>query len=235
MVIKNTYIKRPIGVLIYDIDGTIMHHNTLQAHYFDVFKELGIAESEENFNEIINYVAKYLKRASLGEDFYLEDFINLIDKDLSFLRNSPMATGLDIIERGMELESKHLLINPGMDVLIRYMCGCGTNQAIFSNWFLEVQLKKLNIFGLAQYFNNIYTPEWIPAKPNINGFRLILELENVDPENAIMIGDSIEDMAAQEVGIQTILFDPKGFKKHLYDIAGTVVTSPDDIKRLLYK
>ncbi|WBX73074.1 YjjG family noncanonical pyrimidine nucleotidase [Tenacibaculum pacificus] len=64
---------------------------------------------------------------------------------------------------------------------------------IITNGFEEIQNKKLQNSGIANYFNQIITSESIGLKkPNSKVFEFALDKVKTVPENAIMIGDSYE-------------------------------------------
>lgn len=234
MVIKDGYIKRPLGLILYDLDGTITYHDTIKKHYIEVLELLGIEPEKEYIDEIITNVANFLEEVNKGNSFSLEFFYMYNEERLSFLRSLGIS-GREFSRKGKEIEGKYLKLYFGMDILIRYMAGIGFNQAIFTNWFREIQVNKLKKYRLLEYFNNLYTPESLAPKPSVDGFKSILELEQVAPENVVMIGDSSDDLAAKKAGIQTILFDPNQNKEYLYNQADSIVTEPLDIKRLLLK
>jgi len=64
---------------------------------------------------------------------------------------------------------------------------------------------------IADYFSEILTPqELIEQKPSPNFYLNILKRIEVEPENAIMIGDDYEKdiIAAKQVGLWTIWYNP---------------------------
>lgn len=64
---------------------------------------------------------------------------------------------------------------------------------IITNGFREVQRKKIKASGIYNYFKHIVDSESVDVKkPNPKIFSYALELANVAPENALMIGDSFE-------------------------------------------
>jgi len=232
MIIKNTYKKKSVGLLLYDLDGTITYHDTLRGHYEAVLRTLGIIPKPEYIAEILKAVADFLVLHK-EEGFTLAAFYKYNEEHLSFLIENDIK-GSRFSQAGMDLEDRYLKLSAGMDVLIRYMAGIGIKQAIFTNWFRNIQINKLNKFNLLPYFSELYTPETLPIKPSLEGFKTILIKEGVK-EGAVMIGDSSEDMAAGEAGFHTILLDPNGKKEALYEIANSVVTEANDIKKLLLK
>lgn len=64
---------------------------------------------------------------------------------------------------------------------------------IITNGFREVQRKKIKASGIFEYFEHIIDSESVDVKkPNPKIFTYALEVANVAPENAVMIGDSFE-------------------------------------------
>ena len=64
---------------------------------------------------------------------------------------------------------------------------------IITNGFRGVQRKKIKASGIFEYFEHIIDSESVDVKkPNPKIFTHALELANVAPENAVMIGDSFE-------------------------------------------
>jgi len=64
---------------------------------------------------------------------------------------------------------------------------------IITNGFRDVQQKKIKASGIYDYFQHIVDSESVAVKkPNPKIFNHALQLANVAPENALMIGDSFE-------------------------------------------
>lgn len=92
---------------------------------------------------------------------------------------------------------------------------------IITNGFEEVQEKKMKASSIIHYFNTITNSEMVGVKkPNPKIFNHALALANANPKESVMIGDNLEaDIeGAQNIGMQTILFDYKdtyqNYKKH---------------------
>ncbi|WP_046756881.1 YjjG family noncanonical pyrimidine nucleotidase [Kordia jejudonensis] len=64
---------------------------------------------------------------------------------------------------------------------------------IITNGFRDVQRRKIKASGIYDYFEHIIDSESVHVKkPNSKIFNHALQLANVAPENALMIGDSFE-------------------------------------------
>lgn len=78
--------------------------------------------------------------------------------------------------------------------------------------------KALERVQLSQYFHEVFTPHEInERKPNPNFYLKILKQIDVEPENAIMVGDNYEGdiVAAKQVGLWTVWYNPD--QKRLHD------------------
>jgi putative hydrolase of the HAD superfamily len=85
--------------------------------------------------------------------------------------------------------------------------------SIITNGFEEVQDVKMKSSGLAPFFDHVITSEQAGVTtPHANIFHKALTTAAVPLEKTIMIGDNQEAdiMGAQKVGMDQILFNPKG-------------------------
>lgn len=90
---------------------------------------------------------------------------------------------------------------------------------IITNGFQEIQEKKLRNSGIYSYFENIIDSEMAGVKkPNPFIFNLALEKANVEPEFALMIGDSLEAdiLGAKGAGMKALHFNAHGEPEHEY-------------------
>ena len=87
------------------------------------------------------------------------------------------------------------------DLQKKYRVVCGTN-TIQSHW--ENHLER----GDYAFFDQTYASNKISAaKPNVEFFKLILDAENVKPEEAFFVDDKIENCeAARKAGINAVQF-----------------------------
>ncbi|MCU0642862.1 MAG: HAD family hydrolase [bacterium] len=77
--------------------------------------------------------------------------------------------------------------------------------------------KALERVHLSQYFHEVFTPhEVYEHKPCPNFYLKILKQIEVEPENAIMVGDSYEGdiIAAKQVGLWTVWYNPDRKQLH---------------------
>jgi len=104
---------------------------------------------------------------------------------------------------------------------------------IITNGFAEIQTKKLLNAGIHDYFKVIVNSEMAGVKkPDPKIFKMALELANVKPQNALMIGDSLEAdiLGAQKVGLHTLHFNSNQEPAHEFC---AIITHLGEIKNFL--
>lgn len=90
---------------------------------------------------------------------------------------------------------------------------------IITNGFEEIQEKKLRNSGLRTYFTEVINAEMAGVKkPNPIIYNLALERAKVQPQQSVMIGDSLEAdiMGAKAVGMHTLHFNAHGGEAHTH-------------------
>ena len=84
---------------------------------------------------------------------------------------------------------------------------------VVTNWFCDVQSKRLENTGILKYFKKVYASSEYKSKPNKEIF--IAAMENNKPNECIMVGDSIEKdiNPAINLGMDAILIgEDKNYK-----------------------
>ena len=76
---------------------------------------------------------------------------------------------------------------------------------VITNWFLDIQSKRLENAGILKYFKKVYSASEYKAKPDKEMF--LKAMGDTDPSECLMLGDSlIKDVyPALEIGMEAIL------------------------------
>ncbi len=189
-------IRRPEMILI-DVDGTLVDSVPDLAFCVDrMMTQLGRSPwGEERVRDWVgNGVERLVKRALLGQ-------LKGEPAEAEFARAYPM-----FIELYAENTSKRSVLYPGVragvDMLksAGYKLGCVTNKAA---QFTEPLLKNL---GLYNDFSIIVSGDTLPQKkPDPAPLLHAAEFFGCDPDNALMVGDSVSDVAAaRAAGFQIV-------------------------------
>ncbi|WP_297536625.1 HAD family hydrolase, partial [Thermococcus sp.] len=101
------------------------------------------------------------------------------------------------------------------------------------NDYIESHLKALGIYDL---FDSITTSEEAGYfKPHPRPFQLALEKAGVKPEEALYVGDNPKKdcVGAKNVGMLSVLLDPKAEKRELWGNCDFVVSKLSDVVEIV--
>ncbi len=177
--------------IIFDIDYTLLVPN--YSHEVEFFKNYYMSDY---FMNNIGKVLEEYENSHLRYEVY--DFLNYLNKfsksnlDKEFLYNwfcfNTMLKKQDVSD------SKELL---------EYCKNKKIEIVALTNWFTEVQKKKLEKVGLSHYFDNIYGGD-VYLKPHLESY--LNAIGNNQPSDCIMVGDNllVDVMVPSQLGINTI-------------------------------
>ena len=224
MVVKNE-IEGEKEHLLFDIDGTLTYFNNMNRLINEAF--FGLEYIIENRDrKHVQGVRNLLERSKVDRNYFnIENYIKEQRTALKIKEEDARY----LVNRLLEFTPKYISGYPDISDTIEYL---NIDSFCISDWFLESQKLKLKAAGIEQLFRIIYTCEGSYAKPNINRFEEIVELENLNVSKCVMIGDSNNDLAASKIGIQTVLIDYDKNKQYVYRNADAVVTEFKDLKIL---
>ncbi len=215
------YLWQRIKAVLFDAEGTLFHIYPSVGHvYAQVARAHGLKveaeEVEARFQEVFR--AKRLKDRLSPEDCYqnwreifcqtLEYFGPLPDKDKAFEACYKMFS-----------QKETFVLSPGTKELISSLRASGRKIGILSNWDdrLHVLLEE---FGLAKAFDLVLTScEAGLAKPDPRFFEQACEELGVYPEEALMVGDHLEEdvLAARRAGLWALRY-PGGELTRLFPL-----------------
>jgi len=232
MILKNELKTNDVKMLSFDIDGTITQWTSVPDFLTSVLAEYNLHYSDEvmaQFFKAVDFFDKHLITSSECTEamygFILGDTIELLKQN---------GISGDDFRRRMFLKEADFTkaeegIKDSVGILFKnYDLYC------YTNWFKNQALKKLDKYGLTEYFKGIYAYDNNYIKFTKVGFLVVTYDLGLEVENVIHIGDSKVDIEpANDAGIQTILVDYNGNKEDLYRIATAVVTEFRDIPMML--
>ncbi len=105
--------------------------------------------------------------------------------------NEDLETLATLLEHDFEeLTTQHFSLLPHAEEIVRYLAA-KYPITIVSNGFVSVQYRKINASGLKDCFQHIVLSEEVGiTKPQAGIFEIALELNGLQKEDVIMIGDS---------------------------------------------
>ena len=186
--------------LIFDLDNTLIewkpeYWNKLKK----TFEELNIKYTEELFNNIIKAIDTYENEYEYYSRQNMLNYINKVSNynfDINFLN-----VALKNFEKCVPQKDNEI-INVLEYLSKKY------ELVILTNWFTDVQIHRLENYGISKYFKEVFGTENFKTKPNKESF--IVAMENRAPNECIMIGDNfdIDIQGAINVGMKAIYVKP---------------------------
>lgn len=204
-----------IDTLLFDLDGTLLPLD-MEEFTLKYFKELCIKFSSifepKKLQEAVwsstKYMVNNLEKEKTNKDCFFEDFQKRVNHDLEKLfpifdefYNKDFVNIKDIVNKNpIVKEAVEILKSKGYDLVI------ATNplfpkEAIYHR--IDWAGLKTTDFKLITTYENMHF-----CKPNIEYYEEILSLINKKPDNAIMVGNDVqEDIVSSVLGIKTFLIE----------------------------
>ena len=220
----------------------------MEAVFFDFVGTLITKEGENETHQ--NIVREVLKRAGREDLDYVEvweayeeessrlfkelagkPYVKIRDVDTEALKRVAERYGFSVPDDfwriSLEMHARYGKLFPDAVETIRALKELGFHVGIITdsdNDYIEAHLKALGIYEL---FDSITTSEDTGFyKPHPRPFLLALERADVKPEEALYVGDNPtkDCVGARNVGMLSVLLDPKGGKRELWDNCDFVVS-----------
>ena len=185
--------RKTVSHLFLDLDGTLINSlPKLQRIYHDFLSDYKLKGSKQEFSELktssIEKLIEYFKfkyMMDLPTHRLKKEYEDYLQKHYF---KAPLFRGVrDFLK--MAYENGYILILTT------------ANQKHFAQ-------KILDLHGLGQYIQKIYTPSCFNTKTKCDGFyKSVLKQVNLNPSEALVIDDSVEVIASSiKTGLQALLF-----------------------------
>ena len=171
-----------VRALIFDLDGTLIDSKQDLIHSVNaMLRELGRGElAEETISGYIGHGAPQLVARALGDGCTEEERQRALDFFLRYYEAHKMDT---------------TCAYPGVAETLQKLAGM--QMAVLTNKPVRISVRILDAMGLSKYFRAIYGGNSFETKkPDPLGARTILQELKVEPQEALLVGDS-------EVDVQT--------------------------------
>lgn len=233
MVIKND-IKKPenIKLLVFDIDDTLLRYSSLEQILKKAFNFYNIPYKSDYLKKDIQMIGELIKRNESELCFSFDAIVDLWKVNFEFFKECNIDPR-EFVKFAIDLEREHTYLISGAKELICCLYSRGYKIVSATNWLLYSQVRKLDKFDLVKYFDKIYTCEGEFSKPHENHFLRILDDYVFEPEETLVIGDSLGDVSASKYGFNSMLLDRNKKNANFYDLSTAVVTRISDTKRIL--
>jgi len=222
-------------VLLFDVDGTLLDFNKAEEEGIEgLLKHFNVPVTAENKHKYHITNKRYWEMLERGEitrdrllgqrfeEFFGEFGVQVNGNEVDALYRQYLNASAVLIDGAIELLES---------VKGRYPL------YIVTNGVAATQYNRLAKSGLDKYFDGIFISEEANAqKPQPAFFEYCFEKRGRrDVENMLIIGDSLtSDMrGGNNAGIDTMWFNPKGDENHTEVHLDYIVTTLDEIKKML--
>ena len=213
---------KKINCVIFDIDGTLTQTNEL---IFDSFNYIA-----EKYLDKIFTPSEITAMFGPPEEVAIE---RLVGKE-----NAESALN-DFFYYYQKHHNEKARLYTGIVEILKFLKEKGIILGVFTGKGTKTTLITLENFEIKKYFDMIVTGSDVRNhKPSSEGIRKIINYFNLNPENVLMVGDSVADVkAAHEGGIKisAVLWDSYSREKVLNMDLDFVFQSVQDFKEFLEK
>jgi phosphoglycolate phosphatase len=189
-------LRKP-GMVLIDVDGTLVDSVPDLAYCVDeMMKTLGRPPHGEAKvrNWVGNGVERLVRRGLIGQ-------LDGEPDEADFQRAYPIFLGLYA-----ENTSKRSMLYPGIREGLSYLTGAGYRLGCVTNKAAQFTEPLLQDLGVYQYFEIVISGDSLPKKkPDPMPLLHAAKFFGVEPEDALMVGDSVSDVtAARAAGFQIV-------------------------------
>ena len=223
--------------ILFDADNTIIDHKECEKQALKyLFKNIEF-EYKDEYQEIFRPLDRklwddvafnriLLKKEDIPE-YRFKIFFNKIQ-----LRYSDYKKANLLFQDGLSQSSA---IIKNADITMEYLYKKNFDLYVVTNGLVKLQKPRITNSKISPFIKDIIVSEEVgEGKPNLKIFNAILEKHNLKPDNAVMIGDSLEKdiIGAKNAGIKSIWYNPNGKNNSIEIIPDFEIRNLLDLKEM---
>ena len=225
--------------VFFDFVGTLITKDGENVTHLNIIREV-LRRAHANLNAEEVWKAYEEESSRLFSELAGKEARKIREVDTEALRRVAERYGFSVPgefwEISLEMHTRYGELFPDAVETIEALKALGLHVGIITdsdNDYIESHLKALGIYDL---FDSITTSEEAGYfKPHPRPFRLALEKAGVKPEEALYVGDNPRKdcVGAKNVGMTSVLLDPKAEKRELWDNCDFVVSKLGDVVEIV--
>ncbi len=191
--------------LFFDLDDTIIKDDKSDAEeYKEALKKYGY--NEEDYLDVYVAIDQYERDFTEEDNIY--DKKKMIDFINNYMNKNYSYNLMDDLIKAAEKWTKRIILTE--DIVSKL--SEKYNLYIYTNYFKNSQIKRIETIGYSKYFKKIFSADVYGSKPFKSAFQKILDELGTIPEECMLIGDTkAKDIAAaSNIGMKSILYDYNG-------------------------
>ena len=221
-----------IKAIFFDADNTIVDHKECERQALEyLFKGIGVSYKQE-YQEIFRPLDRdlwdgvALNKCSIPKELIPEYRFKVLFEKINIEYNDYKKAN-QLFQAGLE---QSVALTEKADEVIEYLYNKNYKLYVATNGLIRLQKPRIINSTIADYFSDIIVSEEVGvAKPNPKIFDVLLQRSNLKPNEAIVVGDSLEKdiQGAKNANIKSVWYNP------MQKDNNTVIVPDYEIKNLL--
>ncbi|MCD6523870.1 MAG: TIGR02253 family HAD-type hydrolase [Thermococcus sp.] len=222
--------------VFFDFVGTLITKPGENRTHLNIIKEVLRRSGRSDLDPRAVWEEYEKESSALFKELTGKPYVKIREVDTDALRRVAERYGFtvpdDFWNISLEMHARYGELFPNAVETLKALKELGLHVGIVTdsdNDYIEHHLKALGIYGL---FDSITTSEEAGFyKPHPRPFQLALEKAGAKPEEALYVGDnpSKDCVGAKRVGMLSVLLDPTGERRELWDNCDFVVSNLRDV------
>jgi len=189
MIILDNLNKRElIETLVFDLDGTITKWKNVEEFLKKALTEINVPYRKESLEGLYKAMRMREIHSNITGESDEEIYSYLLSMYIEDLKKYS-KTGKDLKDKMFELEASETYISPEVPEELEKLSK-EYDLYIYTNWFYNQALKKLDRYNLRDYFKKNYSSQQTYIKACKVAFEYFMLKEKLEPERTVFIGDS---------------------------------------------
>jgi len=225
-----------LGAVFFDFVGTLITKKGENVTHQNIVKEVLRRAGREDLDYLKVWEEYEAESSALFKELAGKPYVKIRDVDTDAMRRVAGRYGFEVPEDFWEISiamhEKYGELFPDAVETLKALKDLGLHVGIITdsdNDYIEAHLKALGIYDL---FDSITTSEDAGYyKPHPRPFQLALEKAGVEAGEALYVGDNPakDCLGAKNVGMISVLLDPKAEKRELWSNCDFVVSKLGDV------
>lgn len=222
--------------VFFDFVGTLITKKGENVTHQNIVKEVLRRAGREDLDYLKVWEEYEAESSALFKELAGKPYVKIRDVDTDAMRRVSGRYGFEVPEDFWEISiamhEKYGELFPDAVETLKALKDLGLHVGIITdsdNDYIEAHLKALGIYDL---FDSITTSEDAGYyKPHPRPFQLALEKAGVEADEALYVGDNPakDCLGAKNVGMMSVLLDPEGAKRELWNNCDFVVSKLGDV------
>lgn len=188
VILDNLNNRELIETLVFDLDGTITRWKNVEGFLKKALIEINVPYRKESLEGLYKAMKMREIHALTTGESDEEIYSYLLSMYIEDLKKYS-KTGKDLKDKMFELEASETYISPEIPKEIAELAK-KYDLYIYTNWFYNQAIKKLDRYNLRYYFKKIYSSQSEYIKDCKVAFECLMLKEKLEPKRTVFIGDS---------------------------------------------